>query len=251
MQDGTIVVAGRLNSSTGRCVAYCSPDGGATWFDAHLDDPGFDTVYATVVDLLDGRALVLYGSEVTSGSTCAIRSAVCVFVDAAHAPWGAFGTNVSTLDECVAVCTGGGGMARGATGVSSGRRYFEAVPIEGDNIQMFGMSNSSADLSTYPGGSSGSVGVYYETGNKYVDGSGSAFTSARVMGQPIGIEYDNGTVKAWDPLTATLIGTIGTVSGTAYAAWGPGTGGAGVRAAAINTTGPFLNLPAGCSALDP
>lgn len=251
MQSGAIVIAGRKNT-TGRAVVEVSVDNGTTWYESFLEDPGYDVVYATPVDLLDGRCLIAYGSEPTSGATCNLVYAIGQLVPQSLLPWSAYGSNITLINNLTANCASGGGAARGGIARSgSGHYQFEITLVEGDANGLIGVMTAAASLSSFPGAGAGGWAYYLNSGEKYIEGVGSAFSTAGSAGQTIGVTWDNGAIKVYR--NGTLLGTL--VSGLVdpvYPAWGPGSAGAVSRSANLNMgAAPFLYPVSGASAWDP
>lgn len=251
MQSGLLVAVMRHEAiSEGRGILYASADSGATWVRSFLDDPGYEMVYGAPVDRLDGTVLCVYANEVSSGANSSVVASVAVPMPSAYAPWGAMGANISILDNLTARCLSGGGAARGAVAFSgAARKMVEISIVEGDAVQLVGLMQSTADLSTFPGAGAGGVALYVNDGQKYIAGSNSSYASAGAVGDCYGIEWvGDGSVKMH--CNGADLGTLTTgLTGDWYPAWGVGSSSAVKRGANLNTSGPFRYPISGASPL--
>jgi len=241
MESGLLVVAGRQEASgEGRGVMYASADNGATWVRSFLDDPGYDIVYAAVVDRLDGTCLVVYGSEITSGADADIDGAIAAPVASSYSPWGSKGSNISILDEFTARCVSGGGAALGVAAFSgTTKRQVEFTCVEGDAVQLLGIGTSSMGLTTYPGADNNGIAFALSDGNVYRNNSATTSFSTGSVGQSYQVVWNgDGTVSLYR--NGSLLGQMASsLTGSWYPAWGPGSAGSLKRGVNLNTTGPF------------
>lgn len=101
-----------------------------------------------------------------------------------------------TGSDLIATVTTGGGMVRGTQGrsASSGEWYAE-IDIGGvDTNSLGGIANSSASLSTYPGGDANGW-AYYAFGNQKF--TGNSGTSNYQSTQVIGLQLTAGSLSGW------------------------------------------------------
>lgn len=255
MESGLWVSAVRQGISIGgRAIVYASADSGATWVRSFVDDPGYETVYCTVQDRLDGTVLIIYSNEVVSGATCSVVSAIAVPVSADEEPIGDTGANVDILDNLTAQVPTGGGAALGAVAFSGASHLQAEITISesvgGDRAHMVGIGQAGMDLSTYPGAGAGGLAMYLSNGQRYDAGASSAYAASGDPGDCYGLEWvGDGSFRLWR--NGVDLGALGTgLSGEWFPAWGPATSGAGPRSANFNLKGPFLYPITGASPVD-
>jgi hypothetical protein len=233
MESGLIVMAGRQDTS-GRAVILTSSDNAESWARSFLDDQGVDTNYATPVDLLNGKVLLLYAPKPSGDSF--IQSAIGQPVSVSHIPWVERGVNVSLIDGLTASCASGGGAARtGTARGGTGNWMYEGVAVEGDNNHLWGLFPTSGyNITAFPGDTGSGVGVYQFNGFKYINGVGSAYIGSLITaGTVVGVQWLNQDVIIW--LNGVSYGVMASgLSGNYYPAWGVGTSGTLNRSANIN-----------------
>jgi hypothetical protein len=84
----------------------------------------------------------------------------------------------------------GNGHYRANVGMSTGKWYWETVPVSGATPGIHGIGNDSVLPSQNPGQSTGSFGYYSVTGYKQTSGTDAAYGSTYTYGDVIGCAYD-------------------------------------------------------------
>ncbi len=150
----------------------------------------------------------------------------------------------------VASVTAAISSVRATVSHSSGHYYFEVTP-GGVQEHLIGIAKSTATLSSYPGADSDGWS-YYNSGQEYHSGTGSAYGASFAPGDVIGVEYNSGSLYFWKNGTVQASGTAAFtgITGSVFPMWGPGSSGAGTRSATINVGGSAFaySLPSGASA---
>src|SRR6185369_9076675 len=148
---------------------------------------------------------------------------------------------------------------RGATGRAVGTDYYFEVSCTGgsgggtfltDHVNLVGVGNSSASLSSFPGTDANGWALYLADGHKYHSGSdnGSYAGTSNIDTVGVWLTAAGGIrfkTSASDPGSDAYTG----LTGTLYPMWGAGSG-AGNRMASLNTGGTAFKwgLPSGATA---
>ncbi len=102
---------------------------------------------------------------------------------------------LSNSNRTASWSAGGTYAARGVTGKSSGKWYFEVTHTSPSGDAWVGVATSAQALNAYPDGSSTALGLYLEFGN--VSGSTTASYSAVTDGTAAMIALDADNNKVW------------------------------------------------------
>lgn len=141
---------------------------------------------------------------------------------------------------------------RGTVGRSAtDHRYCEIIIGGPDAVALVGLGNSSATLSLYPGGDTNGWAVYCGDGHKYTNNAdgGATGIGAYSAGDVVGLELDNGTLRA--NRNGGTFQTVATgLTGTLYPMIGAGSGSGGPRTGILNVGQRAWDgsLPSGASA---
>jgi len=106
------------------------------------------------------------------------------------------------------------GHYRANVGMSTGKWYWETVPVSGATPGVHGIGNDTVLPSQNPGQSTGSFGYYSATGYKQTSGTDAAYGSTYTYGDVIGCAYDatNGKIYwskngVWQNSSDPVVGT--------------------------------------------
>lgn len=138
------------------------------------------------------------------------------------------GVTLSNGDLTIVGTGAGQNFGRSTIGKSSGKWYWE---YHVDSVTgygpMFGIAKSTASFTpNWLGGDADGYGYYCPNGNKYNNGSGSAYGASVAVGDTVGValDMDAGTVTFYKNNVSQGVAFSG-LTGTVYAA-GPGAGAA-------------------------
>ena len=108
----------------------------------------------------------------------------------------------------------GNGHYRANIGMSTGKWYWETVPVSGATPGIHGIGNDSVLPSQNPGQSTGSFGYYSVTGYKQTSGTDAAYGSTYTYGDVIGCAYDASNGKIYWSKNGVWQGGSDPVAGT-------------------------------------
>ena len=111
----------------------------------------------------------------------------------------------------------GNGHYRANVGMSTGKWYWETIPVSGATPGIHGIGNDSVLPSQNPGQSTGSFGYYSETGYKQTSGTDSAYGSTYTYQDVIGCAYDASNGKIYWSKNGVWQGGGDPVAGTSAA----------------------------------
>ncbi|MET3915162.1 hypothetical protein ABID97_001944 [Variovorax sp. OAS795] len=111
---------------------------------------------------------------------------------------------------------GSAGSARATVSKASGKWQFEVTARQTGGSWLIGVGKIGAGLTSYPGSDVNGYGYHAGNGNKYNNGSPTAFGTSLASGDVLGVTIDFATLALVFYKNGVLVGTAFTVSSGTY-----------------------------------